>query len=162
MSEGFRIGIGHDIHALVEGRELWLGGVKIPFDRGLKGHSDADALVHAIMDAMLGALALGDIGCLFPDTDPAFKGIASLRLLSIVCEKTAAAGYRVGNLDCMIHCERPKIAPHRETMRKILAETMAIEPERISIKAGTNEGFDAVGQGRAIACQAIVLMVRSS
>ncbi|HPT47333.1 MAG TPA: 2-C-methyl-D-erythritol 2,4-cyclodiphosphate synthase [Candidatus Rifleibacterium sp.] len=161
MNIPFRVGIGHDIHALVEGRELWLGGVKIPFNLGLQGHSDADALIHAIMDAMLGALALGDIGCLFPDTDQAFKGVASIKLLTRVSELTRTNGYRVGNLDCIIHCERPKIAPHREAMLKMLSETLDLEPGQISIKAGTNEGFDAVGQGRAIACQVIVLMVKN-
>ncbi len=157
-----RVGLGHDIHALVEDRQLWLGGVKIPFKLGLKGHSDADALIHAIMDAMLGALALGDIGGLFPDTEARFKDISSLKLLEKVVELTRSKGYRVGNLDCMIHCERPKIAPHRQDMQQTLAQALGIEPDRISLKAGTNEGFDAVGQGRAIACQAVVLMVRDS
>ncbi|MBU1109407.1 MAG: 2-C-methyl-D-erythritol 2,4-cyclodiphosphate synthase [Candidatus Riflebacteria bacterium] len=156
----FRIGIGHDIHALVEGRELWLGGVKIPFQLGLKGHSDADALIHAIMDAMLGALALGDIGQLFPDTDPAYKGIPSIKLLEEVVKRVAATGYKIGNLDCIIHCEAPKIAPHRAAIIKMLAMTLQIEQSQVSLKAGTNEGFDAIGKGMAIACQAIVLMIR--
>lgn len=160
MSVDFRIGLGHDIHALVEGRELWLGGVKIPYHLGLKGHSDADALIHAIMDAILGALAIGDIGCLFPDTDPAYKGISSILLLQEVVKRTLDKGYVIGNLDCMIHCERPKIAPHRAAMIQALSEAMQISPDRISVKAGTNEGFDAVGKGSAIACQAIVLMVK--
>lgn len=155
-----RVGSGHDIHALVEGRQLWLGGVKIPFELGLNGHSDADALIHAIMDAMLGALALGDIGGLFPDTDAQYKDISSLKLLEKVVEVTRSKGYRVGNLDCMIHCERPKIAPHRQSMLQTLASVLGVAVDRISLKAGTNEGFDAVGQGRAIACQAVVLMVR--
>lgn len=150
--------MGHDIHALVEGRDLWLGGIRIPYHLGLKGHSDADALIHAIMDAMLGALALGDIGGLFPDTDQTFKGIASIKLLKEVVRITAEKGYVVGNLDCMIHCERPKIAPYRSQMIKILAEALGVDETAVSIKAGTNEGFDAVGQGSAIACQAIVLM----
>jgi len=158
--QNIRIGMGHDIHALVSGRELWLGGVKIPFDRGLKGHSDADALIHAIMDAMLGALALGDIGQHFPDTDPAYKGISSLELLAKVTEKVVETGYRVGNLDCMIHCEAPKIAPHRATIIETLANALNIDKSQVSLKAGTNEGFDAIGQGQAIACQAVVLMVR--
>lgn len=160
MNDNFRIGLGHDIHALVEGRELWLGGVRIPFNLGLKGHSDADALIHAIMDAMLGALALGDIGGHFPDTDPAWKGARSVMLLQEVVRLTSARGYRVGNLDCMIHCERPKIAPFRQEMVRILAETLQVSPEQVSVKAGTNEGFDAVGEGRAISCQAVVLMVK--
>ncbi len=152
--------MGHDIHALVEGRELWLGGVKIPFQLGLKGHSDADALIHAIMDAMLGALALGDIGQLFPDTDPAYKNISSLRLLKKVVERVAETGYRIGNLDCMIHCEAPKIAPYRVAIIDALANALNVEQNQISLKAGTNEGFDAIGKRQAIACQAIVLMIR--
>ncbi|HAE37898.1 MAG TPA: 2-C-methyl-D-erythritol 2,4-cyclodiphosphate synthase [Candidatus Riflebacteria bacterium] len=156
----FRIGMGHDIHALVEGRELWLGGVKIPFELGLQGHSDADALIHAIMDAMLGALALGDIGQLFPDTDPAFKGIASLKLLEVVRAKVAEAGYRIGNLDCMIHCEVPKIAPHRAAIINTMAGALRLEQNQVSLKAGTNEGFDAIGKRQAIACHAIVLLVK--
>ncbi|OGK13172.1 MAG: 2-C-methyl-D-erythritol 2,4-cyclodiphosphate synthase [Candidatus Riflebacteria bacterium GWC2_50_8] len=156
----FRIGMGHDIHALVEGRELWLGGVKIPFELGLKGHSDADALIHAIMDAMLGALALGDIGLLFPDTDSAYKGISSLKLLEVVREKVASTGYNIGNLDCMIHCEVPKIAPHRAAIIATLAKALRIEHNQVSLKAGTNEGFDAIGKKQAIACQAIVLLIK--
>ncbi len=156
----FRIGMGHDIHALVAGRELWLGGVKIPFELGLKGHSDADALIHAIMDAMLGALALGDIGLLFPDTDPAYKGISSLKLLEKVVEKVAESGYRIGNLDCMVHCEVPKITPHRTAIIETLAKALRVELGQVSLKAGTNEGFDAIGKRQAIACLAIVMMVR--
>lgn len=156
----FRIGMGHDIHALVAGRELWLGGVKIPFELGLKGHSDADALIHAIMDAMLGALALGDIGLLFPDTDPAYKGISSLKLLEKVVEKVAESGYLIGNLDCMVHCEAPKITPYRTAIIETLAKALGVESGQVSIKAGTNEGFDAIGKRQAIACLAIVMMVR--
>ena len=155
-----RVGIGQDIHALVENRELWLGGVRIPYEKGLLGHSDADALLHAIMDAMLGALALGDIGGHFPDTDPAFKGASSLQLLAIVAQMTEAKGYRVGNLDCMIQCERPKLAPHRSEMIKNIATALKVEPDRLSVKAGTNEGFDAVGAGSAILCNAVVLMIK--
>jgi 2-C-methyl-D-erythritol 2,4-cyclodiphosphate synthase len=155
-----RVGLGHDIHALVENRELWLGGVKIPCELGLLGHSDADALLHAIMDSLLGALALGDIGRLFPDTDPAFKNISSAKLMQKVFEKVKSAGYRVSNLDCMIHCEKPKISPHRENIVTSIARLLEVEASRVSVKAGTNEGFDAVGQGRAIACQAIVLLVK--
>jgi len=121
MKNEFRIGLGHDIHALVEGRELWLGGVKIPYHLGLKGHSDADALIHAIMDAMLGALALGDIGCLFPDSDSTYKGISSMKLLGEVMKKVVAKGFAVNNIDCMIHCEKPKIAPHRAAMVETLS-----------------------------------------
>lgn len=155
-----RIGLGHDIHALVEGRELWLGGEKIPFEKGLLGHSDADALLHAIMDALLGALALGDIGRLFPDSDPAFKGISSAVLVENVVEKVQNAGYSISNLDCIIHCEKPRISPHRYRIVAKIAELLKIAPDRVSVKAGTNEGFDSVGQERAISCQAIVLLVK--
>lgn len=155
-----RAGLGQDIHALVAGRELWLGGVKIPCEKGLLGHSDADALLHAIMDAMLGALALGDIGGHFPDTDPAFKGASSVKLLSEVAKLTEAKGYRVSNIDCMIQCERPKLAPYRDEIIEKIAATLEIETDRVSVKAGTNEGFDAVGSGNAIVCNALVLMIK--
>ena len=153
-----RIGLGHDIHELVEGRDLWLGGIKLDYVKGLKGHSDADALLHAIMDAILGALALGDIGNLFPDTDPKYKGISSALLTKEVMQLAIDKEYTVGNLDCIIHCERPKIAPVKKQMREKIAEILGVTQDRISIKAGTNEGMDAVGEGRAIVCQAIVLM----
>lgn len=160
MITDFRVGLGHDIHAFERGRELWLGGVKIEHEMGLKGHSDADALIHAIMDAMLGALALGDIGQHFPDTDPKYKGISSVELLKHVVALTKSKGYRVGNLDCMIHCERPKLCPHKAKMVRILAETLEIDEDRISVKAGTNEKMDSVGEGRSIECDAVVLMIK--
>ncbi len=160
MFTDFRVGLGHDIHAFERGRELWLGGVKIDYEMGLKGHSDADALIHAIMDAMLGALALGDIGQHFPDTDPKYKGISSVELLKHVVALTKSKGYRVGNLDCMIHCERPKLSPHKAKMVRILAETLEIDEDRISVKAGTNEKMDSVGEGRSIECDAVVLMIK--
>lgn len=153
-----RIGIGHDIHKLVEGRELWLGGVKIPYEKGLLGHSDADALIHSIMDAMLGALALGDIGEHFPDTDPRYKGISSLKLLEYVSSLIASKGWKLVNLDCMIHCERPKILPYKESMRAVLSKALNTQIDNISIKAGTNEQLDAVGRGEAISCDAAVLL----
>ncbi|MBF0499422.1 MAG: 2-C-methyl-D-erythritol 2,4-cyclodiphosphate synthase [Candidatus Riflebacteria bacterium] len=153
-----RIGYGEDIHALVDGRELWLGGVKIPFERGLDGHSDADALLHAVMDALLGALALDDIGKLFPNTDPAYRGISSMKLLEHVMRLVCARGRRVSNLDTVILCEHPKIGPHRAAMRASIASALGIDIDAVSIKAGTNEGFDAVGRGQAIQCKAIVLL----
>jgi 2-C-methyl-D-erythritol 2,4-cyclodiphosphate synthase len=155
-----RVGLGHDIHALVEGRELWLGGEKIPFEKGLLGHSDADALLHAIMDALLGALALGDIGRLFPDSDDAYKGIASSKLTEIVVGKVENAGYQISNVDCIIHAEKPKISPHRYRITSSIARLLKIGDDRVSVKSGTNEGFDAVGEQRAICCQAIVLLVK--
>ena len=153
-----RIGQGFDVHALVPGRKLIIGGVDIPHERGLLGHSDADALVHAVMDALVGALALGDIGQLFPDSDPAYAGADSLRLLAEVMARVRARGYAVVNLDTFIHCERPRLAPHRPAMRANLARVLAVEEERVSVKAGTNEGLDAVGRGEAIACDAVVLL----
>ncbi|MBP5468630.1 MAG: 2-C-methyl-D-erythritol 2,4-cyclodiphosphate synthase [Candidatus Riflebacteria bacterium] len=160
MISDIRVGLGHDIHAFEKGRELWLGGVKIDYEMGLKGHSDADALVHAIMDAMLGALALGDIGQHFPDTDPQYEGISSMKLLKKVVELTQSKGYKVGNLDCMIHCEKPKLLPYKPTMIKNLSEVLGISEDRISVKAGTNEKMDSVGEGRSIECDAVVLMIK--
>jgi 2-C-methyl-D-erythritol 2,4-cyclodiphosphate synthase len=156
-----RIGLGHDIHALVPERPLILGGVTIPFDKGLDGHSDADALLHAIMDALLGAANLADIGTLFPNTDPAFKNISSVLLTERVVEKVAQLGYSVENVDTIIHCERPKIKPFRDAMQNTIARALQIRPDQVSIKAGTNEGFDAVGRGEAVVCQAVVLLLRS-
>lgn len=155
---GLRIGFGHDIHALVPDRELWLGGVRIPHSYGLKGHSDADALLHAVMDALLGAAALGDIGMLFPDTDPAYRGISSMLLLERVMSRIEEAGFCVVNIDTVIQCESPKISPHREAIRESLARGLRIDKSRVSVKAGTNEGFDAVGERRAMVCNAVVLL----
>lgn len=153
-----RIGLGHDVHRLVGGRRLVLGGVEIPFDRGLLGHSDADALTHAIMDAILGAAALADIGQHFPDRDPAFKDASSLDLLARVVALVAARGFTVGNVDAIIHAEAPRMAPFRDAMRANLARVLGVPVESVSIKAGTNEGLDAVGRAEAIACQAVVLL----
>lgn len=160
MITDIRIGQGHDIHVFEKERELWLGGVKIDYEYGLKGHSDADALIHAIMDAMLGALALGDIGQHFPDTDNRYRGISSLKLLHHVIELTKSKGYVVGNLDCMIHCERPKLLPYKALMAQTLADALGICVDRVSVKAGTNEKMDAVGQGLCIECNAVVLMIK--
>jgi 2-C-methyl-D-erythritol 2,4-cyclodiphosphate synthase len=156
----FRVGLGHDIHQLVEDRELWLGGVKIDYPLGLLGHSDADALIHAIMDALLGALALGDIGEHFPDTDLKFKGVNSLILLQKVVSKVKEQGYKIANIDCNIHCEKPKLLPYKKQMIAIIAKTLKVGEGQVSIKAGTNEKQDAVGQGRAIVCQAIALLYK--
>ncbi|MGM0598528.1 MAG: 2-C-methyl-D-erythritol 2,4-cyclodiphosphate synthase [Candidatus Rifleibacteriota bacterium] len=153
-----RVGLGHDIHALVKERELWLGGVKIPYDYGLKGHSDADALLHAIMDALLGALALGDIGEHFPDTDPTYKNISSAELVKHVVKIVSDKGFSVVNIDCMIHCEKPALKPFKTAMKKSIADLLKINIKRVSVKAGTNEGFDSVGQRKAISCQAVVLL----
>jgi 2-C-methyl-D-erythritol 2,4-cyclodiphosphate synthase len=153
-----RIGNGYDIHQLVSERPLILGGVQIPHHLGLLGHSDADVLTHAIMDAMLGALSLGDIGHYFPPTDPQWKGADSLKLLAQVNALIQSKGWQIGNLDSVIVAERPKIKPHIQTMRQRLADTLQIEPERIGIKATTNEKLDAVGQEAGIAVYAVALL----
>ncbi|MBP0019226.1 MAG: 2-C-methyl-D-erythritol 2,4-cyclodiphosphate synthase [Cyanobacteria bacterium SBLK] len=155
-----RIGNGYDIHKLVTGRALILGGVEIPHELGLLGHSDADALTHAIMDAMLGALALGDIGHYFPPSDPQWKGANSLVLLEKVNEIILSKGWQVGNIDATAIAERPKMKPHLRKMRETLAKTLNIESDRISIKATTNEKLDAVGQEQGIAVYAVALLVK--
>lgn len=153
-----RIGIGYDIHRLVEGRPLILGGVTIPFERGLLGHSDGDALLHAIADAMLGALALGDIGQHFPDTDPRYKDADSAGLLGHVRGLLAERGWRAVNVDANIIAERPKMAEHLEAVRGRIAAVLAIPLDTVSVKARTNEGVGAIGRGEAIAVQAVVLI----
>lgn len=160
MFDAFRIGFGHDIHVMQPGCGITLGAVVIPCEFSLQGHSDADVLLHAIMDAILGALALGDIGMHFPDTDPDLKGISSRKLLAKVLDMADKSGYAIGNLDCMILCEKPRIAPHRAAIIKALADDLKIETTRINIKAGTNEKCDAVGRCEALVCQAVVLMVK--
>lgn len=158
MNEPFRIGMGYDIHRLVEGRPLVLGGVEIPFEKGLLGHSDSDVLAHAIADAMIGAVALGDIGTHFPDTDPQYKGISSLELLTRVTDLIEEHGLQLANLDSVILAERPRLAPHIPDMRRQLASALKVAAERVSVKAKTGEGLDAVGRGEAMAAQAVVLL----
>ena len=153
-----RIGQGYDVHRLVEGRKLILGGVEIPYEKGLLGHSDADVLTHALMDALLGAAALGDIGKLFPDNDPAYEGADSIELLQKVTAVLAEHGYRVGNVDCTVIAQRPKLAPHIPQMRQILAGAMGLEASRVSVKATTEEGLGFSGQGLGIAAQAVALI----
>lgn len=155
-----RIGNGYDIHQLVSGRPLILGGVSIAHELGLLGHSDADVLTHAIMDAMLGALSLGDIGHYFPPSDPQWKGADSLKLLAQVNQLIQSKGWRIGNLDSVIVAERPKIKPHIQAMRDRLAETLQISPELIGIKATTNEKMDAVGREEGIAAYAVALLTQ--
>lgn len=157
---GIKVGLGYDVHALAEGRKLILGGVEIPHERGLLGHSDADVLVHAIMDALLGALALGDIGGHFPDNDPSYGGISSLLLLEQVMGLIKAKGYRVGNMDSVIMAERPKLAPFIETMRYNLARAMNIQETYVSVKATTTERLGFVGREEGIAAQAIVNLIK--
>ncbi|MCG1012357.1 2-C-methyl-D-erythritol 2,4-cyclodiphosphate synthase [Tepidanaerobacter sp. GT38] len=153
-----RIGIGFDVHQLVEGRKLILGGVTIPFEKGLLGHSDADVLVHAINDALLGACALGDIGKHFPDTDPAYKDISSIKLLKRVKNLLSVHGYKVVNIDSVICAERPKLAPYIDEMRKNIAETLSIAVDRVSVKATTTEGLGFEGKGEGISAQAVCLI----
>ena len=159
--QNFRIGIGYDIHRLVEGRELIIGGVKITHEKGLLGHSDADVLVHAIIDALLGALALDDIGTLFPDTEPKFKDADSMILLKNVYQKIQDAGYRINNIDSNIIAQKPKLMNYIEDMRKNIADTLAIELNQISIKAKTNEKMDSIGNGAAISANAVCLVEKN-
>jgi 2-C-methyl-D-erythritol 2,4-cyclodiphosphate synthase len=155
----FRVGIGNDIHRLVEGRKLILGGVEIPHERGLLGHSDGDSLTHAITDALLGAAALGDIGSHFSDRDPRWVGADSLVFLRHVRGLLEERGFEIANVDATILAERPKMAPHVEEMKARLAEAMGIGRSQINIKAKTNEGLDAIGCGEAIGAQAVALIV---
>ena len=154
----FRVGQGYDLHRLVEGRPLILGGVKIDYEKGLLGHSDADALLHAITDALLGAAGLGDIGRHFPDTDPAYKGIDSKILLSEVVALVVKAGWVIANVDATVIAQAPKLAPHMDKIRQSVAQSIGIDLHRVNIKAKTKEGCDAVGQKEAIEVHAIVLL----
>jgi len=153
-----RVGIGYDYHRLEAGRKLILGGVEIPFNKGLAGHSDGDALTHAICDALLGAAGLGDLGQHFPDTDPQWKDASSLTLLAQVVERLRAKGLRVAQVDSVIIAEAPKLAPHFARMRETLARTLGVEPALVNVKAKTTEGLEAVGRGEAMAAQAIVVL----
>lgn len=153
-----RVGMGYDVHKLTEGRDLILGGVKIPWEKGLLGHSDADVLIHAVMDALLGASALGDIGKHFPDTDPAYKGISSLKLLEYVMDLLEKNDFSVENVDAVIIAQKPKMAPHIPQMRKNLAEAMRIPEARVNVKATTEEGLGFTGRGEGIASQAVCLL----
>lgn len=153
-----RIGHGYDVHKLTEGRKLILGGVDIPYEKGLLGHSDADVLTHAVMDALLGAAALGDIGKLFPDTDPAYAGADSLMLLERVGERLAEAGYRVGNIDATLLAQRPRLAPHIPRMRANLAARLGLDVDQVSVKATTEEGLGFTGAGEGMAAHAVCLL----
>ena len=155
-----RIGHGYDVHRLVEGRKLILGGVDIPYEKGLLGHSDADVLLHAISDAILGAIAEGDIGKHFPDTDPRYKGADSLKLLAHVMDLADSKGYRLGNLDATVVAQRPKLAPYIQRMRENIAAVLAAEPDRVNVKATTTEELGVAGRGEGIAAYAVVLMER--
>lgn len=154
----YRIGSGYDIHQLVEGRDLIIGGIKITHEKGLLGHSDADVLIHAIIDAMLGALALDDIGTIFPDTDPVYKDADSTVLLKKVCKLIDEKGYKIVNIDSNIIAQAPKMMPYIPKMKEILAQVLEISPDNLSIKAKTKEKMDAVGQKMAIEANAVVLL----
>ena len=153
-----RIGHGYDVHRLVEGRRCIIGGVDIPHEKGLLGHSDADILLHAIMDAVLGAMAAGDIGKLFPDNDPAYKGADSLVLTRRVAEVMGERGYRLGNIDATVIAQAPKLAPHIPAMRERIAEAFGVEVDRISVKATTEERLGFTGSGEGIAAHAVCLL----
>ena len=153
-----RIGHGYDVHRLTEGRKLILGGVDIPWEKGLLGHSDADVLTHAVMDALLGAAGLGDIGRHFPDSDPAYAGADSLKLLAHVVELLEERGFSVGNVDATILAQRPKLAPYIPQMRDNLARVMGVEPEQVNVKATTEEGLGFTGSGEGMAAHAVCLL----
>jgi len=156
-----RIGIGYDVHRLVEGRRLILGGVSVPYERGLLGHSDADVLVHAIMDAMLGALALGDIGKHFPDTEASYKDVSSLKLLERVKSLCLGKGYSIANIDAVIIAERPRLAPYIQAMREKIADVLTVSTDLVSVKATTTEGLGFCGSGEGVAAQAVILLAQS-
>ena len=158
----FRIGEGWDVHALVEGRKLILGGVEVPYHRGLLGHSDADVLLHALTDALLGAAALGDIGKLFPDTDPAFKGADSRALLREAWRRIQAKGYTLGNVDVTIIAQAPKMLPHIPQMRVFIAEDLGCHMDDVNVKATTTEKLGFTGRGEGIACEAVALLRKAA
>lgn len=154
-----RIGHGYDVHRLTEGRRLILGGVEVPYEKGLLGHSDADVLTHAVMDALLGAAGLGDIGRAFPDSDPAYEGVSSLVLLDRVMERLTQAGFSVGNVDATIAAQRPKLAPHIPGMREKLAAHMGVPQDRVNVKATTEEGLGFTGTGEGMSAHAVCLLL---
>ena len=153
-----RIGHGYDVHRLVEGRDLILGGVKIPYELGLLGHSDADVLLHAVSDALLGAAGMGDIGKHFPDTDPAYKGADSLKLLQIVGEKVTLAGYRISNIDVTMIAQKPKLRPYIQQMEQNIAAALGMDADRVNVKATTEERLGFTGEGLGMSCHAVCLL----
>jgi len=155
---GMRVGMGYDVHRLVEGRDLIVGGVKIPYEKGLLGHSDADVLLHAVMDALLGAAALGDIGKHFPDSDPAYKGISSMVLLKKVGELLCGKGFFVENIDATIIAQAPKMRPHIDAMRENIAQALEMDVSCINVKATTEEGLGFTGTGEGISAQAVCML----
>ena len=159
MSSNFRIGEGWDIHALVPGRKLMIGGVELPFDRGLLGHSDADVLLHAITDALLGAAGLGDIGRHFPDTDERFRGADSMVLLTEAARRVREQGFRIANVDSTVIAQAPKLGPHIDAMRERIAQALDLVPGQVNVKAKTAEKLGPVGEGLAIEARAIALVI---
>ncbi len=162
MSQEWRVGIGYDIHPVVTDRPLILGGVQLACDFGLGGHTDGDVVLHALIDALLGAAGLSDIGEHFPDTDPALTGQSSKMLLCRALQKVENRGWKINNVDLTVLAERPKLSQYKLALRESLANLLKIDPERISVKAKTNEGFDAVGQGKAIACEVGLTLKRGA
>ncbi len=158
----YRVGIGYDAHRFEEGRKLVIGGVEIPYHLGLKGHSDADVLIHAICDAILGALSLGDIGELFPDTDEKYRNISSLVLLEKVISLAEKKGFRISNVDTVVIAQEPKLKPYKEEMKKRIAAVMKIEKDRVSVKATTTEGMGFEGRKEGISAQAVVILEKTS
>jgi 2-C-methyl-D-erythritol 2,4-cyclodiphosphate synthase len=158
VNEGFRVGIGYDIHRLAEGRRLIVGGIEIAHDKGLVGHSDADVVLHAVTDAVLGAAGLPDIGDLFPDTDPKYKDADSRELLLEAMKRVNERGFRACNLDIIIHAEAPKMSPFKRRIGESIAELTGVDPDRVSVKAKTNEGMGPLGYAEAIACTAVALI----
>lgn len=156
---GVRIGQGVDFHRLVADRPLWLGGVELPFDRGLAGHSDGDVLLHAVADAILGALGLGDLGAHFPSSDESLRDVASAELLARVVARMAAAGYRLGNLDATILAQVPRLSPHQPAMRKRLAEVLGADEAAVNLKVTSTDGLGAIGRQEGIGAQAVVLLI---
>jgi len=155
-----RIGLGYDVHAFGEGRRLVLGGIEVPHDRGLLGHSDADVLVHALMDAVLGAMRAGDIGAHFPDTDPQYAGCSSIGLLRHVAGLMVEAGWELVDADTVLVLERPRVSPYRDAMRREMADALGVDIDRIGLKATTTEGLGLTGRGEGVAAQAVVLLER--
>ena len=153
-----RIGHGYDVHKLVEGRDLILGGVKIDYELGLLGHSDADVLLHAVSDALLGAAGLGDIGVHFPDTDPKYKGADSRVLLQVVGQKVAEKGYRISNIDVTMIAQKPKLKPHIPQMKQNIADTLGLDPDRVNVKATTEEHLGFTGREEGLSCHAVCLL----
>ncbi len=162
MSCPYRVGIGYDIHRLAEGRRLVVGGIEIPHAKGLIGHSDADVVLHAVTDALLGAAGLPDIGDLFPDSDPAYKDVDSRELLKDAMERVRAAGFAVGNVDVIVHAEAPKMSPYKKRIAESIAELVGLLPDHVSVKAKTNEGMGPLGFADGIACTAVAVLAQSA